>query len=491
MNRKYTQEHINFIAANIQGTKFKDLTAMFNEQFGMNLSVPAMVSMTAMRGLHNGISVVPEFIENGKATRFQKGQIPPNKGVKGTHLSPATEFKKGNIPANHRPVGSERVSVDGYTEVKVADPNKWRMKHVIAWETVNGPVPKGHVVIFADGNRGNIEIENLLLVTRGQLAVMNRMKGGNKNKMPNHKYSNEQLLELLKDPKYKSNRQIAIALGKKSIDGALNERLNQLREDNGIPKPSGKRGAPVLPKAARNIAAPKIQEIDSTYKVPAPPPGTELLKFDDIRPGDPLLRNGKPIDVIGLEKDKKSAEKDRLIIKDRFNYTDKVMRKYFDDNPGKFVRDEARIGSKAKPVNEAHKLTAGNIKVNGQPIQNLPDSVKEKIVEKLKEDAVPDPAENTDLEIAIESAPTDAGPLHIGHFEDVDYTDSEWDGAEKEISDTVLARREYLDKIDQLLDLMISDCTDKDMAFKVAGVAAKILENGIADEIAALMEVAQ
>ena len=33
----------------------------------------------------------------------------------------ASRFKKGNVPKCHRPVGSERVNVDGYVEVKVAD----------------------------------------------------------------------------------------------------------------------------------------------------------------------------------------------------------------------------------------------------------------------------------------------------------------------------------------------------------------------------------
>ena len=28
-------------------------------------------------------------------------------------------FKKGNVPANHRPIGSERITVDGFVEIKV------------------------------------------------------------------------------------------------------------------------------------------------------------------------------------------------------------------------------------------------------------------------------------------------------------------------------------------------------------------------------------
>ncbi len=37
-------------------------------------------------------------------------------------------FAKGNVPPNHRPVGSERISKDGYIEVKVAEPKQVEIK---------------------------------------------------------------------------------------------------------------------------------------------------------------------------------------------------------------------------------------------------------------------------------------------------------------------------------------------------------------------------
>jgi hypothetical protein len=73
-----------------------------------------------------------------------------------------------------RPVGSERVNVDGYTEIKVSDPNKWRCKHVVIWEAHNGPMPKGYAIIFGDGNKENFELDNLILVSRQQLLTLNR-----------------------------------------------------------------------------------------------------------------------------------------------------------------------------------------------------------------------------------------------------------------------------------------------------------------------------
>jgi hypothetical protein len=85
-----------------------------------------------------------------------------------------TQFKKGNRPHNYKPVGTERVNGEGYVDVKIADPNKWRSKHILIWEKENGPVPKGHVIIFGDGNRLNLELDNLILVSRKQLAILNK-----------------------------------------------------------------------------------------------------------------------------------------------------------------------------------------------------------------------------------------------------------------------------------------------------------------------------
>lgn len=104
-----------------------------------------------------------------------KGQEPPNKGKKGICAAGCekTWFKKGHIPANYRPVGSERVNKDGYIEVKVADPNKWRLKHRVVWEAVNGKISKGYIIIFRDNDKTNTDINNLMPIKQGTHAVLN------------------------------------------------------------------------------------------------------------------------------------------------------------------------------------------------------------------------------------------------------------------------------------------------------------------------------
>ena len=73
----------------------------------------------------------------------------------------------------NKTLGTERVNGDDYVDIKVAEPNVWEAKHRLIWKKEKGPIPKGHVVIFGDGNRHNFEINNLILVSKKILSVLN------------------------------------------------------------------------------------------------------------------------------------------------------------------------------------------------------------------------------------------------------------------------------------------------------------------------------
>lgn len=115
-------------------------------------------------------------MERNNKGQFVKGMKPWNEGLKGVNGDPRNEtsYKSGKQHPKYKPIGSERVdSKDGYVVVKVAE-RKWRPKHHHIWEQENGKIPKGYVVLFGNGNKRDFRIENLILVHRKNLAVMNK-----------------------------------------------------------------------------------------------------------------------------------------------------------------------------------------------------------------------------------------------------------------------------------------------------------------------------
>lgn len=120
----------------------------------------------------------------GKNTRFKKGHIPANKGLKRPGYAPGrmkeSQFGNGNKPYNWMPVGSERI-FEGYHQRKVTDtgypPRDWKFIHRLLWEEANGPIPSGHVVMFVDGDLENLSLSNLCLASRSEIARKNTMWG--------------------------------------------------------------------------------------------------------------------------------------------------------------------------------------------------------------------------------------------------------------------------------------------------------------------------
>jgi HNH endonuclease len=128
----------------------------------------------------------PRMIEK----RFQPGMTSWNAGMKGWQAggrSVLTQFQKGQMSVSaqrkYKPIGSLRISRDGYLERKMTDnpalvpTRRWTAVHRLVWEAAHGPIPKGHVVVYKAGQRTAIEQDitpdRLECISRGELANRN------------------------------------------------------------------------------------------------------------------------------------------------------------------------------------------------------------------------------------------------------------------------------------------------------------------------------
>ena len=176
---KYTEEEKAYLREFVPGHSHKEITEEFNRRFSADITV----------GQIKG-SIKRYNLNTGRTGRFEKGHITHNKGKKGVCAKGCekTWFPKGNLPHNTKPIGYERISKDGYIEVKIAmrrsdtgNKNNFVAKHRLIWEKANGPIPDGCKIIFLDGDKRNFELENLALVTNAENLEMTRSGLKNEN----------------------------------------------------------------------------------------------------------------------------------------------------------------------------------------------------------------------------------------------------------------------------------------------------------------------
>jgi len=176
---KWPESVAEFLRNNAAGRSTYELADMINEKFGPGTMTRAQVrTYMKARKIKNGLS---------EQFRFKKGQISNNKGKKledfmspeGIEKSKKTRFKKGDKPHNKCEIGEERINTDGYIIVKIKNEGiqreRWAFKHRLIWEEKRGPIPEGKMVEFADGNKLNLDINNLILADRREHLELNRL----------------------------------------------------------------------------------------------------------------------------------------------------------------------------------------------------------------------------------------------------------------------------------------------------------------------------
>ena len=144
----WSEEEVEYFKEIIRGNHYRDIAEMMTKKFGYKFKVDQLRKKAKLLGIKTGL-----------VGSFQKG-----------HLTNSSE------------IGSESIDRDGYVIVKIAHPNIWEYKHKLIWENANGKMPADHKLLFADKNKLNVCLDNIILVSKRELLVMNQYNLLHENK---------------------------------------------------------------------------------------------------------------------------------------------------------------------------------------------------------------------------------------------------------------------------------------------------------------------
>ena len=238
MASRYPPEVHRFIAANVEGRTCKELAELTNREMGTAFTETAMHSYKNNHGLKSGTKcgkpqgwspICPEGMEDyvrsiaegrtvyqiadlvnkryGAGTidavrvrafkknhgivsnlnaRFKKGCVPYNKGKKQEeYMSPEaiertrpTRLQPGHPAHNRVPVGTISKNKYGYLLIKTkaegSQWDRWEFLHRVIWEEHNGPIPDGMMVSFKNGDKEDLDIDNLMLISNAENLELHR-----------------------------------------------------------------------------------------------------------------------------------------------------------------------------------------------------------------------------------------------------------------------------------------------------------------------------
>lgn len=169
----YTEEHKQFLEEMYKNYDANKLTNMFNKKFNLKKTKIAISASLKRYGF-----------KTDRTGQYIKGDIPLNKGKTWDEYMPKksqkkarkTTFKKGSIPANLKTVGSERLGKDEYILIKIEEKGKWVHKHRHIYEQHHGPIKPNHIIIFLDQDKYNFDINNLKMISKSELLILNQRK---------------------------------------------------------------------------------------------------------------------------------------------------------------------------------------------------------------------------------------------------------------------------------------------------------------------------
>lgn len=180
---KYTKEQKKWLLENSYGVASSELTKMFNDKFGTNISEEKITNFKNNHKLQGGVRLSftkeqDEFLIKHGHNLFTKDLTDMFNRAFNTNLeSTQIQSRKQRLGIyNHlggrkitdkRKLYTEVTKPCGYTYVKVSRGKRnknWELKQRYLYKKYYGEIPKGYSVIFANGDKTDFSKENLLLV---------------------------------------------------------------------------------------------------------------------------------------------------------------------------------------------------------------------------------------------------------------------------------------------------------------------------------------
>ena len=150
---KWTETELEYLREIAKGKYISEIVELMSKKFNYTFRKTQIKS-----------AMTKHKIKNGMKNKVPKGLKPWNKGLQigNSHIH------------NLKSIGDEYINSDGFVMIKLDNPARWVHKHRYIYEQAFGEIPKDKVIIFLDGDKTNLSLDNLHCITRKQLMKMNQ-----------------------------------------------------------------------------------------------------------------------------------------------------------------------------------------------------------------------------------------------------------------------------------------------------------------------------
>ena len=150
---KWTETELEYLREIAKGKYLSEIVELMSKKFNYSFRKTQIKS-----------TMTKHKIKNGMKNKVPKGFEPWNKGLQigNSHIH------------NLKSVGDEYINSEGFVMIKLDNPSRWVHKHRYIYEQAHGEIGKNNVIIFLDGDKTNLSLDNLYCITRKQLMKMNQ-----------------------------------------------------------------------------------------------------------------------------------------------------------------------------------------------------------------------------------------------------------------------------------------------------------------------------